>query len=163
MKKKFVYKQLNIEKALKGKEEVFEESPKESLDELKKLSLFDFVNDIRKYKKGTLLEDESNVSVFNSFMILKALSAKENDVIICNYLNKYINTLSKEQMYKSLLLLIDKDYDFYKMTGKSEKDDDLQYISKYFDCSIKESIEYKKMFGQEWSDKIKNKYIMKEG
>lgn len=163
MKKKFVYKQLNIEKALKGKEEIFEDSPKDSFDELKKLSLFDFVNDIRKYKKGSLLEDESNLVVFNSFMILKALSAKENDVIICNYLNKYINILSKEQMYKALLLLIDKDYDFYKMSSKTEKDDDLQYISKYFDCSYKEAIEYKNMFGKEWTDKIKNKYIMKEG
>lgn len=163
MKKKSVYKQLNVEKALKGKEEIFEEKQEDN-DDLKKLSLFDFVNDIRKYKKGNLLEDESNQTLFNSFMILKTLSMKEDDIMICNFLNKYTNILSKEQMYKAMLNLIDKDFDFYKfITNKEAMDEDLQYISNYYDCSQKEAKEYKKMFGQEWATIITNKYKMKEG
>lgn len=163
MKNKFVYKQLNIEKALRGKEEIFEETEDEIV-ELKKLNVFDFVNDIRKFKHGDLLDDESNVAIFNAFMILKALSMKEEDVIICNYLNKYSNILSKQQLYKALLFLIQKDPSFYRFINNRETvDEDVLYISKYFDCSNKEAKEYKVLFGQEWASKITNKYKMKEG
>jgi hypothetical protein len=165
MKKQFIYKQLNIEKALKGKEEVFETPDKlEDFFGFKKLSLFDFVNDIRKYKKGNLLEDESNINLFNSFMILKTLSMKEDDVFICNYINKYSSILTKEQVYKALLYLIEKDNSFYKfITNKEKEDVDIKNISNYYDCSEKEAKQYKELFGQKWATNITNKYSMKEG
>jgi len=160
MKKKYNYKQLNIEKALKNKDEYYLDDTIVEKKDNKSLTIFDFINDIRKYKTGKLLEDESNNSVFNSFMILKFLSMKEDDVPICNYLNKYCNILTKEQMYFALINLIEKDNRFYKYINKKSEIDDSEYVIKYFSCSKKEAISYVELMGSEWTEKIKNKYKM---
>lgn len=164
MKTKFVYKQLDIEKAIRGKEE-FLEDPKETIEVFKKKTVFDFVNDIRKFKKGDMLDDEQNHSIFNSYMILKILSMKENDIVICNFFNKYCSILTKEQLYFGLLHLIEKDNNFYKyINSKLDEVSEqcIESIAKYLKCSKREAKQYINCMGQDWALKVNDLYNEKE-
>lgn len=155
--KKPLYRQLDISKALKNKDE-FIEVEVQSNNDTKKVSLFDFVNDIRKFKSGTLLDDTENLKEFNPFMVLKTLSMKEDDIILCNYLNKYQNTLNKEQFYQALLHLIDRDTSFYRfVSNKDVENQYLEHIISFFKCSTTEAKLYYDTFGKEWAEKIKDK------
>jgi hypothetical protein len=76
-------RQLNIEEALRSREVVVEE--KQQLKDMdlsqKKISLFDFVKEIRNVKDENLLDDEQNEKEFNPYIILRALSMNPNDLI----------------------------------------------------------------------------------
>lgn len=158
MKKK-VYKQLDIAKAIKNIDLYIEPENIEN-DISDKINIFSFVNDIRKNKNGDLLEDESNESIFNSYMILQFLSMKESDVGICNLFNKYLNILSKKQLYFALICFIERDSNFYKFISKSPDNNEYyEYIIKFFNCSLKEAKLYYDMFGETWALRIKNKYV----
>lgn len=160
MKKKLKLKQYDVEDALKGKESFVENDDEEEI-KLKKLGLFDFVNDIRKTKSGTLLDKEENISAWNSYMIIQALSMKLDDVEILNYFNKFTSTMSKKAMYESLLYWIAKDPKFYKWIGKESTPIDnetVESVSKYFECSTREAKDYIDVMGDEWAENIKNKY-----
>jgi succinate dehydrogenase flavin-adding protein (antitoxin of CptAB toxin-antitoxin module) len=157
-KTKSVLRRYNIEDALKGKES-FVKSDEEDVKQ-KKLGLFDFVNDIRKTKSGELLNDESNLTAWNSYMTLQALSMKEEDIPLLNFFNKYTSSMTKKQMYQSLTFWVPKDSRFYKWISKetAEKDEVSPYVSKYFSCSLKEAKEYVNIMGIEWAESIKEKF-----
>lgn len=163
-KKKSEYKQLDIFAASKGKDEVYfskeDEIMEEEITQKKAVGLFEFIDDIRKHKKGTMLDEEKNVSSWNTFMILQALSMKEDDVLFCNFLNQFQGTMSKQQMYQALVQLIPKDNTFHKWikSNGQEKSDYAEYVSKYFLCSEKEAIEYIQLQGEDWAKSIKSKF-----
>jgi succinate dehydrogenase flavin-adding protein (antitoxin of CptAB toxin-antitoxin module) len=160
--KKSDFKQTDIVSAFRGKEVVFDldeqddkvETPKKSL------SLFDFVDDIRKHKTGTLLDSEENQSSWNSYMILQTLSMKEADVPIANFFNKYQGTMTKKQLYTALIYLVPTDKRFYKwIKNKSEVKHELSsFVAEYFECSQTQAIEYIHVMGEEWAESIKDKF-----
>jgi hypothetical protein len=153
-------KQLDIIAAMKGNEVFVEEEKEEILTESKSLSPFDFINDIRKFKTGTLLDKEQNLSSFESFMIIKGLSMKLSDVPVLNFANKYSSVLDKKQMYMLLSCIIEKDSTFYRWikTENGELNDYTDYVAKYFECSKNEAHDYIKILGDEFGKEIKNKF-----
>lgn len=158
--KKSNLQQIDILSALKDKELFVEDKVEETNEEKKSYTPFDFVNDIRKSKKGDMLDKEQYISSFDSFMVIKALSMKENDVYILNMVNKFIGTIDKKTMYNLLVNVIPKDYSFYKwIKSKNEdKKDNIDAIVSYFKCSKKEANEYLHVMGESWGNQIKKKF-----
>jgi len=128
----------------------------------KKITLFDYLSDICYQKKGDLHERDANLKGFSTFMILRYLSIEEAYLPFINVMNKYQN-ISKEQMYKVLLLLIPKSRKFLKFPTLQKsifKDKELELVKNYFQCSkqdVKEFIKYG-FIGQREIDIIKEKY-----
>lgn len=158
-KKSNSYKQLDISSAVKNKEIVISDDDFEDTKKNKSVSFFDFINDIRKTKSGTLLEEQTEAA-FNPYMVLKGLSMKEEDIPICNIINKYAANMTKENLYRLLLCVIDKDYKFYPWikSQKVESNDNIDIVAKYFECSKKEADEYINILGNEWAKSISDKY-----
>jgi hypothetical protein len=153
-------KQLDIIAASRGRDVFVEDKSIESEAKQKKLNLFDFVNDIRRFKYGNMLQPEGNERLFDSFMILRALSMKEDDVLLCNEVNMYTSTLTKEQFYKLLISVIPKDFSFHPWINNKKEDNkpQIQFIAKYFECSEQEALDYLNIMGTEWADRIKDKF-----
>lgn len=163
VKSKSEPKQLDIVAAFRGKDETLadDDDIQEQVQSTKKLTIFDFVTDIRKNKRMNLLDNEENLGIWNSYMILQALSMKEDDIPICNLINKYTGTLSKKQMYQLLGYVIPRDSGFHKWIKKSSNNnnsDDVNYISKYYECSLSEANDYISIMGEDWVQQIKSKF-----
>lgn len=159
--KKSDYHQQDIVAAFRGKDAIFDNEEDDKVDTPKKaLGLFDFINDLRKTKSGTLLDAEENVSSWNSFMILQALSMKEADVPIANFFNKYQGSMTKKQLYIALTYLVPSDKRFYKwVKGPNEDKSELSsYVAKYFECPQVEALEYISIMGEDWAEEIKSKF-----
>jgi hypothetical protein len=153
--------QLDVISAIRNEDifisdEPIEEETKTSSD----VNPFTFVNDIRKFKKGDLLDDEQNHPVFTNFFILKCLSMKLDDVFILNYFNEFAGVMTKEQLYIALIHFIPKDIAYYKYIKNvtEEKGEDIDFISRYYECSNKEAQEYLEIMGDEWAKQIKEKF-----
>ena len=151
-KKKLEYQQLDIMAALRGKDVIFEES-KPDIEEKKKVTLFEIVDDVRWGKTGKCLDTEAGKQAFVPFLVIKILSLDEDICQKLNVIQFYLNTLSKEQMYVMLLNLLPKKKCFNKGFGKKESEliDITPFIANYFQCSIKEAAEYRKIMGPEWT------------
>lgn len=155
------YQQLDIIAALYGKEVPIEEKQEEVATEKKAVNLFDFVKDIRQYKNGNMLDEEQNLSSFDTYMILRALGMKESDIPFCKMASEFSSVLDKKQMYNLLLELIDKDpRGFYRFipNEKEQKHELIGHVVSYFKCSEKEAFEYITIMGDEWAEKIKEKF-----
>lgn len=160
-KKNSNYKQTDILSALNNKDEFVLDETDEVEEKEKTLTPFDFINDIKIYKKGDLLNKESNTKYFNKYMIIKGL-AMDNDVVqLVNIANQYCTVLSEKQMYDLLLNIIPQTK-FSRFKWIKSKDDIYkgyyQYICKYFECSEKEAFEYISIMGEEWANLIKDSY-----
>jgi hypothetical protein len=155
------YEQVDVLSAMSGKEDIVKDmSFIDDFTPSKKLDLFELLDDIRKNKTGSILDKEENLSSFNSFLIIQWLSMDHSEVPTLNYLNKYMTSMTKKQMYIALTHLIDKSHDRLNWIKKAD-DSDIEYIeilSKYFECSKKEASEYFSIIGKEGADKIKEKY-----
>ncbi|MFW6130264.1 MAG: hypothetical protein ACOC56_03695 [Atribacterota bacterium] len=153
-------KNLDIEAALENKEKIIEEKDEENYTKEKSLSPFDFVNDIRKFKKGNLLDKDENLKSWNSFMILRVLSMNDKDIEIVNLINQHQNNLNPELIYYILTQLIPFDANFYKYISTKSKgyDDVIGYVSKYYKIPKKEAQEYLNLMGKRWANKIKSLY-----
>jgi hypothetical protein len=158
-------KQLDIISALRGRD-VFVKDPSDEEDDIaevdasKKPNFFDIIKDIRRHKQGDLLNNKEYEDLFNSFMVLRTLSMKEADVLLCNEVNLFTSMLTKEQLYKLLVAIIPRDSSFYPWIGNKKEDNqqEIEFISKYFECSEKEALEYVSILGTEWADQVKKKY-----
>ncbi len=73
-----------------------------------KVSLFDYLKDICYGKKGNVhkVKNDYDMSKFDSYMILQYLSLDKGYLPIINIFNQYQETMTKEQMYKSLVCII---------------------------------------------------------
>jgi hypothetical protein len=157
-------KQLDIISALRGRD-VFVKDPDEDEetvdpDASKKPNFFDIIKDIRRHKQGDLLNNKEYESLFNSFMVLRTLSMKEADVLLCNEVNLFTTMLTKQQLYKLLVAIIPRDSSFYPWIGNKKEDNqqEIEFISRYFDCSKKEAYEYVSILGPEWAEQIKSQF-----
>lgn len=122
--------------------------------------LFDILNDIKWNKTGTLLDNEDYEKAFNSFIILRMLAQNVDTCGWVNMVNEYQQTLSKKQLYKMLVVMIPKEktYDGFVKSISIEDDDNIKYVSKFYECSLKEAREYVIVMGKEWSQKIRNRF-----
>ena len=126
--------------------------------------LFDIINDIKWNKTGDLLDNEDYEKAFNSFIVMRMLAQNAETCEWVNMVNEYQQTLTKKQMYTLLVALIPKakTYDGFVKSVSLEDDDNIKYVSKYYECSLKEAREYVIILGEEWSQGIRNRFGGKE-
>ena len=125
-------------------------------------SLFDFLTDICYEKKGTLLTDASK-SNWSTFIILRFLSMSPDLVKIVDFLNKYQNTYTKEEMYKVLVAIVPKKRRFLKYQGaksKAEKINEelIEKMTEYLAISEKTAKEYIPFLSEELKEGFLESY-----
>jgi hypothetical protein len=128
------------------------EVEKEIVEEVstqKPLSMFSYLEDINFSKKGNIhIDRDPSMKQFNTFMILRYLSLEKNFCSLINILDKFQANLSKEEMYKLLILLIPRGRRFlqYPKTSKDEIDEgQVKLAAKYFEISFNEAKEFIKL------------------
>lgn len=129
--------------------------------------LFEYLNDITFGKKGDLAKIDYEMKSWNSYMILKYLSQDSGYTSLINIFNSYSDTLTPQQLYKSLLVILPRSKKFLKYPKLKEqiyKDEEIEILKKYFDCSRNDVLEYLYMgfLSQKERDEIKNKFGGKE-
>jgi hypothetical protein len=134
-------------------------------DKPKNNYLFDIINDIKLHKKGDLLDSEEYENAFNNFMVMRFLAQNDDICEIVNMINEYQAVLSKKQLYKLLLLIVPrtKSFDGFTKGMNREDDENIKYVSLYFECSLKEAREYITILGSEWAQGIRNRFGGKVG
>jgi len=154
-------KQMDILSAMRGSDVAVEEKAEETEEKKTAFLPWDFANDIRKTKTGNLLDTEEGEKAFNAYIVFLFLAAKTNDAYVINYFNGLSSALSKKQIYKGLIELIPKDTKgFYKYnaTIKEKLKENIEFVSKYFECSEKESMEFIDILGEDWAVNVKAKF-----
>ncbi len=126
--------------------------------------LFDILNDIKWNKTGALLDNEEYEKAFNSFIVMRMLAQNAEACEWVNLINEYQQTLSKKQLYKLLIEMIPKakTYDGFVKSISTEDDDNIKYVSMFYECSLKEAREYIAILGKEWAKEIRNRFGGKE-
>lgn len=119
--------------------------------ETKPKSLFDHLNSITNDK--TKWEDlsESDRKSFSPYLINRFLSMNSDLIELVDEFQKYtIGTLAPREVYKFYCDLLPKKKMFFKYVkgSKEEKYNDklIEYISRYYECSHQEAIEYLDIF-----------------
>lgn len=135
--------------------------------EKSKSLLFDYLNDITFSKRGDLSKTDYEMKSWNSFMILKYLSQDTGFLPIINIFNGYSDSLTPQQLYKSLLMVLPRSKKFLKYPKLKEqiyKDEEIEILKSFFDCSRNDVIDYLEMgfLSQKERDDIKNKFGGKE-
>lgn len=114
----------------------------------KGISLFDHVKHICKVQDPNYFKNLSDADKksFNHFMILRALSMNPELLDDVGMLYRYFDTIPSEQFYQLLIAIIPIDKSYYpwiKGTKKYKFDDSvIDYISRKFEVSSKEAIDY---------------------
>jgi len=117
--------------------------------------IWKILDDIKIYKKGTLLEDPAYKKDFNAFVLLRALSMDEDLVPYVNIANEYQGSLSKEQFYKFLVKLIPKTKKRPRWIKNSAFDTpEIKDIMNFYGCNRREALIYHERFGEEWAEEI---------
>jgi hypothetical protein len=108
-------------------------------------NVFSWINEITYNKKSWDLFNDEQKSLFEPYIILRFLSMNKDYIDIINYIQS-IPLLTKEQYYFILCDFIPKKKIWNKYIKKENKNDikeeDINYISQYYQCSKKEAREY---------------------
>lgn len=125
----------------------------------KSLTLFDHINNLTFNKKKY---DKNQSKTFEPYMINRFLSMNKDFVEIVNIFQKYtIGQLNKKEVYNFYLgILPKKKYYLKYIKGKNKikyKKELINYISKYYEISNEEAIDYLEIYyqSQEGIDKVK--------
>lgn len=116
----------------------------------KPLSIFDYITDICVTKKGNIhVTRDPNLSKFDPFMVMRFLSLDKGNIVFTGIFNHFSASLTKEELYKSLVIIIPRGKKFLKYPRKVKDDlinsEDMRYLQKYFKCGKWEATEYIKM------------------
>lgn len=153
-------KQLDIVSAMKNVDKFIE--PEEEFDEeIKALTPFDIINDIKNIKSLNLLDKEQNMNLFNQFLIIYGLSMDQSLVPFVNdTVNKYSGVMDKKTMYWFLTTIIPKDKTFYKWISQAKEKESplIGLVATYYECSHKEAEEYVNIMGTAWAKEIQEKF-----
>lgn len=92
------------------------------------MKIFDILKDVIQHKSGKLLDDPEFESAFNPFMIARFLSMRKDLVPYASWLNSNNKNLTKENMYRYLLMSIPRSNNSYiryikKVKQKKEEED----------------------------------------
>jgi hypothetical protein len=109
------------------------------------MSLFDWLNEITYKKSSTDKFTETDWKTFQQFMINRYLSQNLEYIELVNYIQR-LQISDNKQIYEIYKELIPKKQQFLKYIGGSKKNinknEIAPFISKYFECSIRESNSY---------------------
>jgi hypothetical protein len=116
-------------------------------DTKKALTLFDHIGNLTDKKVPWNSLSEMDRKSFSVYMVNRFLSMNPDMIEFVNELQKYtISVLSPKEVYNLYLEILPKKKMFLKYIKGDAKekysDKLIEYVSKYFECSNKESVEY---------------------
>jgi len=139
----------NIDSFFKPTESVMSLDEEDIIVKKKSPVLFSYLNDITFSKTGLVPEKEDpEMKGFNKFMILRYLSLDSGYLPIVAIFSQYSEVLTSRQLYDTLVAVIPRSKKFLKypeLKAKEFKDEEIDYISKYFDCTKADVLEYLEM------------------
>lgn len=113
---------------------------------------FKWIEHIKSYKTNVECFDETSWKNFNVFLINRSLSMYEDIIELVNNTQKF-HKISNKNLYKiycSKTKVIRKYEQYLKSKNKDNNRDELiGYISKYYECSNKESLVYLDILSKE--------------
>ena len=107
-------------------------------------NIFDWLNEVTLIKRPVEDIPEESWEKWNSYMMHRYLSMYVGYVEIVNYVQK-LNPQSKKQIYSIYRQLIPKKkiwLKYIKNQNKSQKQELIEYISRYFECGLAEANHY---------------------
>jgi hypothetical protein len=107
-------------------------------------NIFGWLEEITIHKTQPKLISESSWELWNTWLVHKYLSMNISYIDIVNYVQK-INPQNKEQIYTIYKEFIPKQKVWLKYLKNENKKDSkelCEYISKYFECGLKEAQQY---------------------
>lgn len=144
--------------------EVIEDNTEEEYKKKNKgINLFTYLQDICKFKTGTVPErGDFEMKKFDSYMIMKFLSLNIYYLPIVNIFNQYTGILTKKELYGTLLKVIPKSKAFLKYPKLQEHAhaaEDIKALKIYFECPERDAIQYLdlELISKREIDKIKEK------
>lgn len=127
----------------------------------KKFGLFDFVSDISEAKQYKFTEDTK--SVYNQFMINRALMQHLDTILLANEMNKRM-TLTDEMHHDFLFYAVDAKRRYGKWAKKSDDNlDVINYIKEQYKVNYDHALMYMKLFTSEELQQIETKLKAKGG
>lgn len=121
----------------------------------KKMSIFDWIKEIQTTKRPWNYFNETDKNEFNPYMVCKFLSMNPDFVQLVNFVQKI--PYDKEKYYNIFKEFIPQGYS-YSPYIKSKKEEVpeiiISSITKYYECSFKEAIEYISLLGVEGVQEI---------
>ena len=107
-------------------------------------NIFDWLDEVTLIKRPVEDIPEESWEKWNSYMMHRYLSMYVGYVEIVNYVQK-LNPQSKKQIYSIYRQLIPKKkiwLKYIKNQNKSQKQELIEYISRYFECGLAEANHY---------------------
>ena len=107
-------------------------------------NIFDWLNEVTLIKRPVEDIPEESWEKWNSYMMHRYLSMYVGYVEIVNYVQK-LNPQSKKQIYSIYRQLIPKKkiwLKYIKNQNKTQKQELIEYISRYFECGLAEANHY---------------------
>jgi hypothetical protein len=127
----------------------------------KKFGLFDFVSDITEFKKYRF--DEDTKSVYNSFMVNRALMQHIDTILLANEMNKRPD-LIPEMSHDFLFYSVDAKSRYGKWAKKSDDNLDLiNYIRSHYKINYDHAIMYINLMTEDELKQIEFKMNAKGG
>lgn len=127
----------------------------------KKFGLFDFVSDISETKQYRF--DDDTKSVYNQFMINRALMQHLDTILLANEMNKRM-TLTDEMHHDFMFYAIDAKRRYGKWAKKSDDQTDIiNYIKGHYQINYEHALMYMKLFTEEELQQIETKMTAKGG
>ena len=107
-------------------------------------TIFDWLNQITQTKASIWDFTEESWDSWNSYMVHRYLSMDINYIDIVNYVQK-INPQNKKQIYSIYREMIPKQkvwLKYIKSQTPKKKEELVEYVAKYFECSLGEADHY---------------------
>jgi len=136
---------------------------RKSLNKQKKKNdhLWEILDDIKWHKTGKLLDNEEFFKKFSPYLVLRILSMDRANLEVVNLINQYQNDshIDNKMIYTILVDLIPKNKGFTKYIKQEKvKNEYVNIIMGYFECSRKDAEIYLDMQGENWVKEIMNEY-----
>ena len=110
---------------------------------------FDYLTDICFHKKGDIPQkSDFEMKQFDKYMIMRYLSLDSGYLPLINILNQYQEVLTPQQLYKILIIILPRGKKFLqypKLKEKIHKDEEVNMLKTYYDCSRRDIMEYLEM------------------
>jgi len=117
------------------------------------MNFFEYLNNINTSDKDIMQTDDDK-KAYNAYMINRGLSYFPDTVLQANLMNMNYHADARLQ-YDFLRTSVSKKKRFSKWF-KNSKQDDLELIAEYYNCSMQKAKEYKSLLSQEVINKIKS-------
>ena len=110
-------------------------------------NIFDYVKSLNETKVDMSESEEFN-SVYNTFVVNRAIAQTKDGIFFANEMNKN-SFLNKEMNYKFYLNIIASGKRYATWPKKIKEDENIILISKYYNVSLEKAAEYLPLLDEE--------------